>query len=250
MHSSSDPGPVCLVSAGASRLGSAIVRALHANGARVAIHYHRSAERAASLATELESQRPGSTLTLQADLRDMNALAALVDRTVAHFGSLQVLVNNASSFYASPLGDITPEIWDDLVGTNLKAPLFLSQAAIPHLRQTHGAIVNMVDIHHDRPFADYAVYNLAKGGLANLTRSLAWDLGPEIRVNGVAPGVALTPHEIQALPPGERASYEQATALKRIGRPEEMADAVRYLALEAPYMTGHIMVVDGGQSIL
>jgi len=241
---------VCLVTAGASRLGSAIVRTLHGSGARVAVHYNRSRERAEALAAELEAARAGSTLLLQADLLDTGRLAALVETTVGRFGGLDLLVNNASSFYPSPLADLGLAQWDDLMGSNLKAPLFLCQAALAHLRARRGSIVNIVDIHVDHPFPEHPVYNIAKAGLAQLTRCLAWDLGPEIRVNGVSPGVALTAGEIQGIDQAERRSYEQATALKRIGAPEDIAGAVRFLAFEAPYVTGHILAVDGGQTIL
>jgi len=244
-----EPAPVCLVSAGASRLGAAIVRALHDAGARVVIHCHRSREPAETLVAELEARRPDSSLVIQANLLEIGRLPVLVETTVAHFGGLDLLVNNASSFYATPLQQATLEQWDDLMGSNLKAPLFLAQAALPHLRARRGSIVNIVDIHVDHPFPEHPIYNVAKAGLAQLTRCLAWDLGPEIRVNGVSPGVALSPEEIAGIDPRERRSYEKATALKRIGDPADIAGAVKFLAFEAPYVTGHILAVDGGETI-
>ena len=179
----------------------------------------------------------------------MSALPRLVEETVARFGRLDALVNNAASFFPTPVGTITERAWDDLIGTILKAPLFLSQAAAPHLRERHGAIVNIVDIHADRPLKDYVVYNIAKGGLAALTRSLARELGPEIRVNGVAPGAILWPEDEAWSNEEERERIIAQTSMKRIGDPDDVARTVQFLIADAPYVTGQIVAVDGGRSL-
>ena len=186
-------GKVILITGGAKRVGGAICRRLHAQGANLAVHYRASVGEAQALQAELNQIRPGSVMLAQADLLDIARLPGLIDETVNHFGRLDALVNNASSFFPTPLGEITEKAWDDLIGSNLKAPLFLSQAAAPELRKQCGCIVNIVDIHAEWPLKRYVVYNSAKGGLAALTRSLAQELGPEIRVNGVSPGPILWP---------------------------------------------------------
>ena len=239
----------CLVTGGARRIGAAIVRTLHAAGTNVVIHYHQSQAEAARLAAELEAQRPDSTLLLQADLLCLDQLPQLVQATVAHFGQLDVLVNNASSFYATPVGSITHTAWDDLIGTNLQVPLFLSQAAAPELQQTQGAIINIVDIYAERPRKDFVVYSCAKAGLVALTKSLARELGPAVRVNGVAPGVALWPTDENMYDAAAKQAILAQTALQRSGSPEDIAGAVKFLALEGHYITGQILAVDGGRSI-
>jgi pteridine reductase len=240
---------VALVTGGARRVGAATVRVLHAAGARVAIHYRSSHHAAHALAMDLETRRIGSTLLLPADLLDTDALPRLIQQTTDRFGRLDVLVNNASSFYATPVGGITSGAWVDLVGTNLKAPLFLSQAAAPELRKTRGAIVNIVDIHAERPLKDYVVYCIAKAGLVAMTRSLSRELGPEVRVNGVAPGAILWPEDGVYFSPEEQQSIIEHSSLKRPGAPEDIAGAVKFLAFEAPYVTGQILAVDGGRSV-
>lgn len=240
-------GRTALVTGAAKRVGAAIVRGLHGEGANVAIHYRRSAADAERLRDELNHIRAGSAVMLQADLIDADQSAPLIERTVARFGGLDVLVNNASSFYATPVGTITPEQWDDLVGSNLKAPLFLSQAAAPHLRKSAGLIINMVDIHGQRPLSRHPVYSSAKAGLAMLTRSLARELSPEVRVNGIAPGPILWP-EIGV----EKALQEEIiskTLLKRSGSPQDIVRTVLFFAKDAPYVTGQILAVDGGRSV-
>jgi pteridine reductase len=239
-------GKVILVTGGALRVGAAIVRRLHAAGASVLLHYRSSSSAAETLADELGSARPGSVRTLRADLLATDGLPALVDRALQAFGRLDGLVNNASSFFATPVGAIREADWTDLIGTNLKAPLFLSQAAAPSLRESRGAIVNIVDIHAERPLARYPVSCAAKAGLAGLTRALAIELAPEVRVNGVAPGPIAWP-ETDDFDPGERAAIVEHTLLKRVGDPEDIAGAVAYL-LSAPYVTGQILAVDGGRS--
>ncbi|GAA5175306.1 pteridine reductase [Niveibacterium umoris] len=238
---------VVLVTGAARRVGASIARTLHAAGCSVAIHHRGSLADAENLACELEALRAGSTLLLQADLLDAAALPALVARVVARFGRLDGLVNNASSFFPTAIGEIGEAAWADLTGTNLKAPLFLSQAAAPHLRAAGGAIVNIVDVHAERPLAGYPVYSAAKAGLQGLTRALAIELAPQVRVNGVAPGAIEWPEDGQ-FPPGEREAIVRHTLLKRTGSPQDIAGAVRFLLLEAPYVTGQILAVDGGRS--
>jgi pteridine reductase len=191
--------------------------------------------------------RSGSAALAQAELRDTAALAGLIDHAVQAFGRLDILVNNASAFYPTPVGEITEAQWDDLVGSNLKAPLFLSQAAAQELRRTQGLIVNIVDIHALRPLKRHTVYSMTKAGLAMLTRALARELGPEIRVNGVAPGPVLWPED--EIEPALKEEIVARTALKRAGSPEDVARAVAFFAKDAPYVTGQILAVDGGRSI-
>ena len=229
------------------RIGAVIARTLHDAGANVAIHYFSSSTEADALAAELNANRADSAITLQADLRSIDAINALVEAMIARTGSLSVLVNNASTFYPTPLGTITEEQWDDLINANLKAPLFLAQAAFPHLRAAHGVIINIVDVHSQRPLRNHPVYGPAKAGLAMLTRSLAKDLGPDIRVNGVSPGAILWPEE--GLPEKTQQSIIREIALKRVGAPEDIAGAVLYLVRDATYVTGQILAVDGGRSV-
>lgn len=240
-------GKVVLVTGGARRVGACIVRTVHAAGCRLAIHYRGSQAAAQALAAELNQVRPGSAALFQADLLAADRLPGLVGAVLAHFGRLDGLVNNASSFYPTPLGAITEAHWDDLVGSNLKAPLFLAQAAAEALRAAQGAIVNIVDIHADRPLAGYPVYSLAKAGLAGLTRALAIELAPAVRVNGVAPGPIEWPDDEQ-FPPAAREAIVAHTLLKRTGSPQDIAEAVRFLLLEAPYVTGQVLAIDGGRS--
>jgi pteridine reductase len=242
-------GRVVLITGGAKRVGAAICRRLHGVGANLMIHYRSSAAEAQALQSKLEADRPRSCALVQADLLDTAALPRLVDETVARFGRLDVLINNASSFFPTVVGDVTEQAWADLVGTNLKAPLFLSQAAAPQLRAQRGAIVNIVDIHADRPMKDYVVYSTAKGGLVALTRSLALELGPEVRVNGVAPGAIVWPEDEAWSNEVERARIIAQTSLRRVGEPDDIARAVCFLVADAPYVTGQILAVDGGRSI-
>ena len=238
---------VVMVTGAARRIGAAIVTRLHANGARVAIHYRGSADDAESLASRLNEQRPGSAGTFQADLLDSSSIPQLVADVVGWGGRLDALVNNASTFYPTPIGTITESEWDDLVGSNLKAPLFLSQAATPHLRDAGGAIVNIVDIHAQRPLRNHPVYGPAKAALAMLTRSLAKDLAPEIRVNGVSPGAILWPED--GMSDAAQQTILRQVPLQRAGDPDDIAGCVLYLLRDAPYVTGQIVAVDGGRSI-
>ena len=236
-----------LVTGGAKRLGAAIGRKLHAAGANIVVHYHQSRPAADQLVAELEIARPGSALAVRADLNDLAQLPGLVAAALAGFGRLDVLVNNASTFYPTAVGSSTPAQFDDLVGTNLRAPLFLSQAAAEALRRTQGLIINMVDIHARRPLKAHAVYSAAKAGLVMLTKSLARELGPEVRVNGIAPGPVLWPE--RDLDDALKAEIVDKTALKRSGSPDDVARAALFLATEAPYVTGQIITVDGGRSL-
>jgi len=242
-------GKAALVTGGAKRVGAAICRRLHARGADLMLHYRASADEARALQRELNAQRENSVALIQADLLQTTGLSNLVVETAGQFGGLDILVNNASSFYATPLGNVTEKAWDDLVGTNLKAPLFLSQAAAPELRKRHGCIVNIVDIHAEFPMKSYVVYTVAKGGLLALTRSLARELGPEVRVNGVAPGTILWPESGEWQDELSRQRIVSQSALKRIGEPDDIAKAVEFLVAAAPYVTGQVIAVDGGRSL-
>jgi pteridine reductase len=240
-------GQWALITGAAKRIGACIARTLHANGANIVIHYGGSADAAEQLAAELNAQRPDSAFALQADLREHALLDTLVDSAVSKTGGLNILVNNASTFYATPLDEITLEHWDDLIGTNLKAPLFLAQAAAPHLRAVGGQIINIVDIHSQRPLRNHSIYGAAKAGLAMLTRSLAKDLAPDIRVNGISPGAILWPDT------GMSAQSEQSiirqVPLNRTGEPDDIARTALFLVKDAPYITGQIIAVDGGRSV-
>jgi pteridine reductase len=238
-----------LVTGAARRIGAAIARALHGAGARVALHCHRSRVEAERLAAELNALRAGSCAVIQGDLLDLASLPRIVDEAAGAFGRLDALVNNASSFYATPFGSIAASQWDDLMGSNLRAPLFLAQAAAPRLRAAKGAIVNVVDIHAERPLKDFVVYSIAKAGLAGLTRSLALELGPEVRVNGVSPGAILWPDGEAHFNASEKGRITAQTPLGRIGSPEDVAGAVKYLLFDAPFVTGQILAVDGGRGI-
>lgn len=235
-----------LITGAARRLGAASARALHTAGAQVAVHYRGSRAEADALVADLESRRAGSAMAVRADLNDLTALAGLVGAVVDRFGRLDGLINNASSFYPTPLAEVTPETFDDLVGSNFRAPLFLSQAAAPHLTEADGFIINMVDIHAARPLADHVVYCAAKAALASVTRSLARELGPQVRVNGIAPGPVMWPEA--GLTDEARNKIVAGTALKRPGSPDDVARTVLFLA-EADYITGQIIAVDGGRSI-
>jgi len=240
-------GKTVLVTGAAKRVGSAIAGELHRAGANVMIHYRTAQADAAALAAEFNAQRPHSAFCQQADLADIDALSSLVDATLAHFGRLDALVNNASSFFATPLGKISLTDWDDLLGSNLKAPLFLTQAAAPHLRAAQGAVVNITDIHAERPLAGYPLYCAAKAGLLGLTRALAIELAPDVRVNAVAPGPVQWPDGSDFDQP-TRERIVAHTLLKRAGSPQDIARTVRFLLNDATYVTGQVINVDGGRS--
>jgi len=238
---------VALITGAARRIGAAIARTLHAQGADVAIHYRESGEAANAVAADLNAIRANSAATFAADLNDLADRNHLVDDVRAWRSRLDILVNNASSFYPTPVGEITEEQWNDLVGTNLKAPLFLSQAALPALREARGVIINIVDVHSQRPLRNHAVYGPAKAGLAMLTRSLAKDLAPEVRVNGVSPGAILWPEN--GMSATTKDAILEQIPLGRAGTPEDVANAVLFLAKDADYVTGQIIAIDGGRSI-
>jgi pteridine reductase len=242
-------GKVILVTGGARRVGVATCRRLHSQGASLVVHYRASESEARALEAELDQVRPGSVALVQADLLETANLPRLIDETVSHFGRLDALVNNASSFFPTPLGEITEDGWEDLIGSNLKAPRFLSQAAAPQLRRQQGCIVNIVDIHSEWPLKRYVVYNAAKGGLASLTRSLAVELAPTVRVNGISPGPILWPEEGEWMDEASRQHIIGRTLLKRTGEPDDIARTVSFLIADAPYITGQIIAVDGGRSV-
>ncbi|MBW8906589.1 MAG: pteridine reductase [Betaproteobacteria bacterium] len=240
-------GRCALVTGGARRLGAAIARRLHSGGANVLIHYRDSEADATALVGELNAMRAKSAAKVKAELLAPIAPRALVSAAKDAFGRLDILVNNASSFFPVPMGQIESSHWEELVGSNLRAPLFICQQAAPDLAQHEGCIVNIVDIHAERPLKGYPVYSIAKAGLAAMTRALAVELGPRVRVNGVAPGAIAWPEDGQ-FDPVERERIVATTPLARVGGPDDIAQAVHFLAI-APYVTGQIIAVDGGRSI-
>lgn len=241
-------GKVVLVTGAARRVGAAIAHRLHAAGASLMLHYRGAEPDAQALQAELNTVRASSVALVQADLLNAAGLAEIVKNTLARFERIDALVNNASTFYATPMGEITPAQWDDLMGSNLKAPLFLAQAAAPHLKKTGGSIVNIADIHAEQPLKNYVVYSIAKAGLVGLTRALARELGPEVRVNAVAPGPILWPED-NSFDAVSRQRIISHTLLKRVGEPDDVARAVYYFIAEAPYVTGQVLAVDGGRSV-
>jgi len=240
-------GKVVLITGAAHRIGAATARLLHGAGANIALHYRKSRSGAEQLQTELNEQRRDSVILVQGDLLDTERLAGIVREAHATWGRLDVLINNASTFYPTPVGTITTQHWDDLLGSNLKAPLFLSQATAPFLKQSHGCIVNIVDIHAERPLRAHPVYSIAKAGLVMLTKALACELGPEVRVNAIAPGAILWPEN--EMDEATKARIIDRTFLKRQGNPEDIARAALFLIRDADYTSGQILNVDGGRSL-
>jgi pteridine reductase len=238
---------VALVTGAAKRVGAVIARTLHAAGYDVALHCRHSVRERDALIAELESQRADSTLGLQADLADSDSLRVLVGQCMARFGRLDALVNNASSFYPTPVGDITAKQCDELFAANARAPLLLAQAAAPHLKDARGAVVNIVDIYAQRPLPQHAAYCMSKAALAMATLALAQELGPEVRVNGVAPGAVLWPESGKDY--ADRQAILARTPLQRAGSPEDIAGAVLWLLRDAPFVTGEIIRVDGGRTL-
>ena len=237
-----------LITGAARRVGAGIAEHLAAKGADIVIHYNQSAAEAQTLAARLQAQYSVRVRTLQADLRDPQQISALVEASVAEMGRLDVLINNASAFYATPMAQISPAHWDDLLNGNLRAPFFLAQAATPYLRASQGCIVNIADIYAHTPLLNYLPYSVSKAGLVMLTQALAKELGPDIRVNAVAPGVALwadTPQPAE----DSRDQVLLKTALKRPGSPLDIAKAVAFLIFDAPYVTGEVLRVDGGRGV-
>jgi len=245
-NSGSNNIKVALITGAAHRIGAATATLLHQNGLNIVLHYRGSREKAQSLQKELNDLRENSVILIQADLHITNGLTALIEESVKAWGRLDVLINNASSFYPTKIGKATEEQWDDLMGSNLKAPFFLSQAAAPHLKKTNGCIVNIVDIHAERPLKEHPIYSMAKAGLVMMTKSLAGELGPEIRVNGVAPGAILWPENLDEV---AKQRIVSRTFLKRQGKPNDISNTILYLIKDASYVTGQIIAVDGGRSL-
>lgn len=240
-------GSVILITGAAQRIGATVARQLHDLGAKLIVHYRSSADAAERLRDELNGLRKDSVQLVQGDLTDVEQCAKIVKQAAAYWNRLDTLINNASSFYPTAVGEATNTDWEQLIGSNVKGPFFLSQAAVPWLREAQGCIVNMVDIHAERPMAGHAVYNIAKAGTAMMTKTLAKELGPDIRVNGVAPGAILWPSS--GLEDDIKDVILERTALKRPGTQEDIATAIIYLIRDAHYTTGQILAVDGGRSL-
>lgn len=240
---------VILITGGAKRVGAAICRQLHAQGAHLMIHYNTSVNEARALQAELNLKRPDSVAIIQGDLLNITVLPSLIHETIQHFGRLDALINNASTYYPTEIGQINENNWQDLMGSNLKAPIFLAQAAAAELRKQHGCIVNITDMHIERPKKGYIIYSVAKAGLVTLTKSLAHELSPEVRVNAVAPGPVQWPEDNPQFDEVYRQRVINQTLLKRVGEPEDVAKAVKFLIYDAPFVTGHVLAVDGGRSL-
>jgi len=240
--------PTVLITGGAKRIGNQMARTLHASGYNIMVHYRSSAGAAYDLVADLNSQREDSAASVQGDLQDINIIPTVINQTIESFGRLDVLINNASTFYPTPIELINDEFWNDLIGSNLKAPAFMVKSAAPHLRETNGNIINIVDIYAQRPLSDHPIYCSAKAGLEMLTKSLARDLAPEIRVNAVSPGAILWSKN-------DHSSENQKkilnnVPLKRMGDPADVAKTVKFLIKEGTYITGQIIAVDGGRSVV
>jgi pteridine reductase len=240
---------VVLITGAAKRIGAEITRTFHRAGFNIVLHYNQSKDDAVALKSELEQQRPKSVSLLQLDLVNKPDWKNLEDKCMQDWGRLDVLINNASTFYPTPFGNVSEDEWNDLMGSNLKAPYFLSQAVAPCLKEFAGNIVNICDIHGDRPLKGYSTYSIAKAGLAMMTRGLAKELAPEVRVNGIAPGAILWPEEQAELKDGTKATIIRQIPLKRQGAPEDVANTALFLARDAPYINGQILSVDGGRSL-
>ncbi len=237
---------VVLITGAAHRIGATTAQLLHAEGMNLVLHYRSSRDAAQKLQEKMLEKRPDSVILVQTALHKIDNLPALVKEATDAWGRLDVLINNASSFYPTPLNRATEKDWDELMGSNLKAPFFLSQAAAAQLKRNHGCIINMVDIHADRPLKAYPIYSMAKAGLVMMTRALAGELGPEVRVNGVAPGAIMWPENIDDL---TKQRIVSRTFLKRKGEPNDIARAILYLIRDALYTSGQILTVDGGRSL-
>lgn len=248
MQQASLSGKVALITGGARRVGAAVCRALHAEGMNLVIHYRSSKADAHALQNELQAARADSVLLVQGDLLSIAKVENLVQETVNAHRRLDVLINNASSFYPTPVGEATEKQWDDLVGTNFKAPFFLAQAAAPFLKKTGGCIVNMVDIHADRPLKQYPIYSAAKAGLVMLTKALARELAPEVRVNAIAPGTILWPEQDMDELTQQRVLSK--VPQKRSGDPQDIARTLLFLVRDAGYINGQVIAVDGGRSVV
>lgn len=243
-------GKTALISGGARRVGAEIARTLHDQGMNLVIHYRASKDDAHALKTELEHHRPNSVALVQGDLLDVASLPGVVEAAAAAFGRLDALVNNASSFYPTPVGSATEHQWEDLIGTNLKAPFFLAQAAWPHLKKTHGCIVNIADIHADRPIKRYPIYSAAKAGLVMLTKSLARELAPEVRVNAIAPGTIMWPEGEAEVSEAQKQEMLARIPLRRSGAPSDIAATALFLIRDATYVNGQVIAVCGGRTVV
>ena len=247
MEQASITGKVVLITGAAQRIGETIARLMHAEGMNIILHYRSSRSAAQKIQQELNANRENSVILIQADLSETDKISEMIREAVKGWGRIDAIVNNASSFYPTPVGDIDEKVWDDLINSNLKAPLFLSQAAAPYLKQQHGCIVNIVDIHADRPLKNHTVYCIAKAGLVMLTKSLARELAPEVRVNAIAPGAILWPeNDIDDV---TKKRIVSGTVLKRQGSADDIATSVRFLIKEANYITGQVLAVDGGRTL-
>lgn len=247
--SDSSSNPVVLITGSARRIGACIARHLHQLGYKIALHHRNSVQEAKALAADLNQLRANSVITIYGDLNQLNEIQQVVDAAVAHWGRLDGVINNASSFYPTPLGSVTQEQWDDLLNSNLKAPFFIAQAAAKALQISHGCIINIADIYADRPLKDHPVYCAAKAGNVMLTKSLARELAPEVRVNGIAPGAILWPEQNDEQQQNKQQNILDRIPLARQGDPEDIAKAVEFLLAQAPYITGQIITVDGGRSL-
>jgi len=236
-----------MVTGAARRIGAQLVRHLHQADMNIVLHYRSSSKDATALADSLNNQRANSVKLLKGDLKNYQHIPMLIEQGIELFGQIDALINNASSFYPTNLQDVTEEIWEDLVGVNLKAPLYLTQALAAELKKNQGCIINIVDIHGDRPLKDYSLYSIAKAGLIMFTKSMARELAPEIRVNGIAPGAIMWPEEQHY--EGMHQEIISRTALKREGSPQDIADTALFLIEHANYITGQIIAVDGGRTL-
>lgn len=243
-------GKVALITGGARRVGAEIARTLHAHGMNLVIHYRSSRDDAHDLQTELEKRRPKSVALVKGDLLQTAMITEIVEQALAAFGRLDALVNNASSFYPTPVGTATPEQWDDLIGTNLRAPFFLAQAAATHLKKVQGCIVNIADIHGERPIKHYPIYSAAKAGLVMMTKSLARELAPEVRVNAIAPGTILWPEGEAEVSEMQKQELLKRIPLRRSGSPDDIASTALFLIRDAGYINGQVIAVCGGRTVV
>lgn len=241
--------PVALITGGARRIGAAIARVLHNAGYNIVIHYRHSTHDAQALVAELNRQRPQSAVAFSADLNVLDEIHQLIDAVLSHWHRLDAVINNASSFYPTPLADATEAQWDELLNSNLKAPFFIAQSCASALQKQQGCIINIADIYADRPLKQHPIYCAAKAGNVMLTKSLARELAPLVRVNGIAPGAILWPEQHDAQDESRQQDILQKIPLARCGNPDDIANTVKFLVQDAPYITGQIITVDGGRSL-
>ncbi len=241
--------PVALITGSARRIGAETARHLHRQGFNLLLHYRSSYNEVKQLADTFNRERNHSAVAIAAELADTHAIDALAKQALQPWGRLDVLINNASSYYPTPFGKVTENQWDDLLASNTKAPFFLSQALAPYLRKQRGCIVNIADIHAERPLMEYSPYTIAKAGNAMLTKSLARELAPEVRVNGIAPGVIIWPEDAAELADNDKQHILKQVPLGHVGEAADIAKTVVFFVQDAPYITGQILAVDGGRSI-